>query len=356
MDYAKEPSRVTLMDIAMAADCSVKTVSLALRAHPSVAKDTADRIHKIAKQLGYRGKKIVKTQVIGLIAPYISHIAYGEVISAIRSLASSYGFLVLIGETGGEAETEMRLIDELTRRGTAGLVLIGPRIPHMTIENLARSGQEIVTINTPVGATSPFWFGSVEVDYETGACNAVKYLIDAGHRRIAYLAGRPQSITEQQRRRGYLKALSEVERQGYEPIIVDMIQQVIAPWPTFRSGYDQCRLLLSRTEGSKPDAIVVYNDVMALGTIRVLREYPLRVPEDISVVGFDNLSLCQFSTPSLSSVGVQWEKIALWVVNLLFEENRRRGKGLLFKNHHVFLPEFFIRESVSTKVSTPKTG
>lgn len=206
--WSRGNTRVTLMDVAGAVKMSVKTVSLALRGAPTVARETAQYIQDTAVRLGYRARK-EKKGALGLTAAYIHHIAYGELIGFIRELAFSYDYVTLIGETAGDPEAERRLITEFSRRGVDGLILVSPRIPNIEIEKVSTIKQPVVTVHRPLGNEHALRFGSLEIDNEAGAYRAVRCLVKKGHRAVAYLAGRLPSSSEQQRRRGYFRALQD---------------------------------------------------------------------------------------------------------------------------------------------------
>lgn len=346
MDSRKRKARkeVTLAQVATAAHVSIKTASLALRRHPTVTREVAQSVASAAKALGYR-PKTGRRPVLGIVAPQTSHIAYGELISFIRGLASSYDVLTLIAETGGDVRMERRAVEEFTRSGVDGMILIGPRMPAVEIEDLSVRGQSIVTVNFPVGRESEYTFSSIEVDNRLGALQAVEFLATRGRERIAYVAGRPPSTSERHRREGYLAGL-EALGPGARPLIVEMEVEAGMASPTLRSGYEQCRRLMAEYRAEGVNAVICYNDVVAIGALRALREEHVKVPDDVAVIGFDNISLGQYSAPSLTTVGVQWEQIVSLIVDRLHAASFRDvGAGLLPQGHRVLEPRLIERES-----------
>lgn len=335
------------MDVAIEAEVSTKSVSMALRGHPGVALETANRIREVAGRLGYVPRRGVGN-VLGVAAPYVGHAPYGELLGFIRGHAGAYDYLTLIAETAGDPAMERDLIGEFGRRGVAGMILVGPRLTGPEIEMISRTRQPVVVINAPIGDESTLQFGSVEIDNEAGAYAAVRYLYENGHRKIAYLAGRRPATSEQRRRRGYLRALEDSGVPIDEGLVVEIQRQVVASWPNSQAGYEQCKWLLNK--GTDVDAIVAYNDAMAMGALRALHEKELRVPHDVSVVGFDNSALGRFTVPRLTSVGIQWERLAGVAVDLLLQLIGGGESESELQLHQVLTPEIIVRDSVDSRV------
>ncbi len=329
---------VTLADVAATTGVSVKTVSLAMSGHPSVSEDTTRRILEAALRMGYvtsrRGRK-----VLGVIAPHIGHRVYADIIGGIDALASAYGYMSIVAESGGDPHVESRFIDEFGHRRIDGLILISPRLSPIEIEKISRPSRPVVTVNLPA-ANTPFTFGSVEINNRQGAFQGTKYLVDRGHHAIAYLAGRLPSSSDQQRRAGYLEAI-----EGGGHLVVELGDYTSVRFPTYQDGYDQCVELLSRSK--EVDGILAYNDVVAIGALSALSDRGRDVPGDISLVSFDNLLIGQFVRPQLTSVGVQRDAIAWQAIQTLFSmttvENGRLGANEL---HRMLQPMVIERESV----------
>jgi DNA-binding LacI/PurR family transcriptional regulator len=343
-------TRVRLADIAAAASVSVKTVSLALRGDQSVSRETTNRVQELAFRLGYvsRGSK---RQVIGVVVPYIGHRVYSDLFGFLRREASSYDFTMLLAEGMGDPAVEKSVIGELRWRGVDGLVLIAPRLSADDVDLESRLHQPIVTIGMPPPGGDDLHFARIEMDHHAGGRLATRLLLDRGRVRIAYLAGRLPSASDQGRRAGYLEALQSAGIAFDERLIVELERHNVQPWPDYDLGYEQCAQLLSRDVTM--DAILAYSDAIAIGALRAIHDQGrLAVPADLSIVGFDGLAVGQYTVPRLTSIGFPWYRVALSALEGLVDLMEEGGLA------HVqsFAPEVILRESVTSSgrsVSVP---
>lgn len=341
---------VTLQQIGDAVEpkVSAKTVSLALRGDAAVSKQLAAQIQAKALDLGYVPRRS-RDGAFGLIVPYFAHLIYAELVGALRSLVASRGMILLCGESTGHLDVERRLLAEFSRRGVDGVILISPRMSPLDIDNFSRLQQPIVSVFMPVTVAGDY-FGSVEINNEAGAQGAVEYLLQQGHRRIVYLAGRQTSASDNQRRRGYGQALAQAQVLYEKSLVVEIGAGVTLPWPSFEAGYVQGRQILERR--LEPDAILAYNDMLAIGAMKALHEQGLRVPQDVSIVGFDNTTFSQFCAPTLTTVGVQRDTIASLVIDLLFRlVAPEGGTARLGERHHRLDPDLIYRQSVQCRAT-----
>jgi LacI family transcriptional regulator, galactose operon repressor len=321
----QQPERVTLERVAGVAGVSVKTASLALRGDASVARATTIRVRAAAAELGYVSRG-TRRQVIGVIVPYIGHRVYSDLFGYLRREASSYEFTTLLAEGMGEPATEKSLLAELRWRGVDGVVLVAPRLSAEELDVASRFQQPIVTIGMPPPHQPETSFARIEINHVAGGRLATEHLLESGRKRIAYLAGRVPSASDQGRRSGYRMALEQAGLRLDERLIVELERHVVQPWPDYELGLEQCVRLLSRNVDF--DAILAYSDAIAIGALRALHERtPLQVPRDVSIVGFDGLAVGQYMVPKLTSVGVPWYRVALAALEAvigLMHENRPR--------------------------------
>jgi LacI family transcriptional regulator len=341
-------ARVTLAEVAAAAQVSVKTVSLALRGDQSVSRGTASRIRALAFRLGYisRGSK---RQVIGVVVPYIGHQVYSDLFGFLRREASSYEFTMLLAEGMGEPATEKSLLAELRWRGVDGVILIAPRLAVDEIDLESQLHQPIVTIGMPTPAHTDVHFARIEIDHEAGGRLATRHLLDHGRSRIAYLAGRLPSASDQGRRRGYKMALESAGVDVDDKLIVELERHRVQPWPDYDLGYEQCARLLSRDQAM--DAILAYSDAIAIGALRAIHEQTrLRVPDDLSMVGCDGLAVGQYMVPRLTTVGVPWYQVALAALEALIDAMEASALSRPFRPRvQTFAPQLVLGESVATR-------
>jgi LacI family transcriptional regulator len=343
-----EQARVTLADVAAAAGVSTKTVSLALRGETSVARDTSRRIQDVARQLGYVSRG-TRRQVIGVVVPYIGHRVYSDLFGFLRREAASYELTALLVEGLGDPGTEKRLLAELRWRGADGVILIAPRLSVEDIDRESRIHQPIVTVGMPPPvSTENLGFARIEIDHHAGGRLATEHLLAHGHRRIAYLAGRVPSASDQGRRSGFTSALETAGIVADAGLVVELERHTVQPWPDYDLGYEQGMRLATRR--AEFDAVLAYSDAIALGAQRALydaREW--QVPRDVSLIGFDGLRVGQFMLPKLTSVGFAWYRVALAALESLLDlmdASRQHAPGA-----QRFAPELIPGESVSTRLS-----
>ena len=284
-----------------------------------------------------------------MVVPYIGHRVYSDLFGFLRREASSYEFTMLLAEGMGDPAIEKSLIGELRWRGVDGLVLIAPRLSAEDVDLESRLHQPIVTIGMPAPAGDDLHFARIEIDHQAGGRLATRLLLDHGRERIAYLAGRLPSASDQGRRLGYQTALLSAGIAVDEKLIVELERHSVQPWPDYDLGYEQCAQLLSRDLAM--DAILAYSDAIAIGALRAIHDQArLTVPDDLSIVGFDGLAVGQYTLPRLTSVGFPWYRVALAALEALID---LMESDALAKPATRFAPEVILRESVTAKARQP---
>ena len=279
---------VTIYDIAKEANVSPATVSRVLNRQGNVRDDTAKRVLRVAKARKYspnamaRSLRTKKSFLIGLIIPDIENPVYPAPVRGIQDVANQKDYSVIIHSTDGNERKEIETIRRLTAAGVDGLII-------NISESCALLGEEIRRLrqgSLPIVALGP-WHADLEidcvsVDNQQGAYLATEHLLKLGHRKIAIVLGPKENLSSRERFRGYKKAMDDSCVQ----VLPDLIQE-----GNFKmgSGYKAAQKLLAGEE--KPDAIFCVNDVMALGAVKAIQEGGLRIPEDLAVIGFDDIEL-----------------------------------------------------------------
>ncbi len=295
------PKRPTSADVASRAGVSRTTVSFVLndRLDVKIPDDTRRRVMDAALELGYHPHASARhlagglSQVIALVLRQSPEQVAGDALLAdtLRGLASAArtgGFRVMVEPLAqdGSGQSYATL---LQTAHADGLVISGPRTDDHALVDLVRDGFPIVLQGSLPGLDVT----SVDVDNAAGACGAVEHLIGLGHRRIACITNAPVVYTAAAARlAGYRQALAHA---GLE-VADDLVQEAAFDAP---SGHAAMARLLARTTF---DAVFVASDVVALGAIGALREAGLRVPSDISIVGFDDIALAAYFDPPLTTV------------------------------------------------------
>ena len=313
----------TMHDVARLASVSIKTVSNVINDHPHVRPDTRDRVLAAIAELDYRpnlsarGLRSGRTGVIGLAVPALRENYFAELADAIIRAADARGLGVVVEQTSGDRERELQAVRGGRLRLTDGL-LFSPSA-------LGQSDAASLSTDFPLVLLGERIFDGptdhVAMHNTTSARAAVEHLIDIGRRRIAIIGTEPEpggdTSSASLRLEGYLLAL---EGAGVE---IDRALICANSHWSRSAGASTVRALIE--DGVDFDAVFALNDTLGLGALRALGEAGLRVPEDVAVIGFDNIDDSQYSLPSLSSVDVGSELIASTAVDLLIERIAEKG-------------------------------
>lgn len=287
---------VSIKDIARSAKVSHSTVSRALNNSSRVKSDTVDRIRRIAEESGYRGSAIARslatrrTKTIGVVVTTIADLFAAGVVSGIETVAGNHGYSVFLANSNADAEREMRVVRTFEERRVDGIIVTASRVGALHLPLLSRMNVPIVLLNNQ----HPSQFvHSVMIENLSASYEATRYLVELGHRRIAYIGDRNGRQSDTERFGGYRQGLDS----GQLPFQPEL---VVYGSGTPESGMEMMATLLRFAE--PPTAVFCYDDMTALGAIRQIHASGLRVPRDVSVIGFDDLSIVQFTEPPLTTI------------------------------------------------------
>jgi DNA-binding LacI/PurR family transcriptional regulator len=314
----------TMHDVARMAGVSIKTVSNVVNDFPHVRPSTRDRVLSAIAELDYhpnlsaRGLRSGKTGVIGLAIPELRQAYFAELADSIIRAAERQKVAVVVDQTGGTREGELEALSGRRLRLTDGL-LFSP-------ETLGQEDVGALEVSFPLVLLGERIFNG-PTDHVTmhnvGAARAAtEHLIGIGRRRIAVIGAHPINQDDIRsanlRVRGYREA---VDAAGipYDPTLV----RVAAPWHR-ENGVAAMRQLID--EGIPFDSVFTLNDSLGLGALRALGEAGVRVPEDVALIGFDNIDETRFSVPSMTSIDPGQDEIAEVAVRLLIERINEKGE------------------------------
>ena len=329
----KKKRTVTIQDVAKKAGVSISTVSRVLNGKTDVALETQERIQSVINNLGYtsnlaaRSMRSHKKNLIGLIMPDIAYPFAFEVMKGVNQIITETEFDLMVYTTGnvrktGTASQEQKYVSLLNNSLTDGVIIVAP-----VLSEFSTTGP-IVSIDSVVPNPS---YPSVHATNYRGALEAVEYLISLGHRRIAHISGRVELESSSRRLRGYREALEKAN------IPVD--EHLIASGEyTTETGIQCARKLLSLEE--PPTAIFASNDQMAMGIYQVAQEMGLRIPEDLSVVGFDNIAESQYL--GLTTVDQFIAKMGIVAVEMLI---KLINGELLEEQTYKMMTQLIVRDS-----------
>ncbi|GIG40206.1 LacI family DNA-binding transcriptional regulator [Cellulomonas phragmiteti] len=293
---------VTLRDVARAAGVSAATASRALSAPDLVAPERRELVRRVARELGYRPNRAARELITGrsghlcLVVPDLGNPFFSAVAKAVQARARATGHAVVVADAEEDPVLEAELVAQLGGQAD-GVLLCSPRMSGDDLAAVAADGRPVLLVNRE-GAGLP----SVVVDNRDGVRQAVRHLHALGHRRVAY-AGGPSGSWSDARRRDGLAALDlDVE-------VVDLGAHA----PVFAGGVGAADLAVA----SGATAVLTHNDLMALGMLDRLRTRGVRVPADLSVVGFDDAPVATLVTPSLTTVAMPLARLGRTAVDLL---------------------------------------
>jgi DNA-binding LacI/PurR family transcriptional regulator len=287
---------ISIKDIARTANVSHSTVSRALRNSPLVNPATAERIRRIAAETNFRpsavGRSLAtgRTFTIGVVVASIAHPFVAEVVSGIEETANQRGYSVILASSKGDPEREMGVVQQFEERRVDGVLLIASRVRSISSSLLAEMHIPMVSVDNQQAPDSTY---SVFVDNTTATHAAIRFLVQLGHRRIAYIGDRQGYDSNTLRRDGYRAALGSLGIAYDANLVVEGDSDA-------EGGMRAMERLLSLSEC--PTAVFCFNDMTALGALAALHQRQLRVPQEMSVVGFDDLPIAAYTQPPLTTV------------------------------------------------------
>jgi DNA-binding LacI/PurR family transcriptional regulator len=287
---------ISIKDIARAAQVSHSTVSRALRNSPLVNSETRALIQKIADEKGYTvsavGRSLAtrRTNTIGVVVTTIADPFASEVVSGVEEFALVNNYSIILVASQADPARELRAVQSFQERRVDGVMVLASRIGALYLPMLSEMQVPIVLVNSHHPGGSVY---SVGIDNAGGARLAIRHLLELGHTRIAYIGDRFGFQSDMERITGYRETIEEAGL-NFEPELVAHGDG------TPESGRNAMLRLLSLAQ--PPTAVFCYNDREAIGVMRAARERNLRLPEDLSVVGFDDLFLAAFTDPPLTTV------------------------------------------------------
>lgn len=286
----------TIQDVAAEARVSATTVSRYLNNRLELPAKTAGRIDAAIELLNYRPNVLAKrlslgrSEAIGLLTPDIGNPFFAELAAAIEDEAERHGYTVFMNSTGGHSKREIALLRRLEDRHVDGLIIMTNGPDDGTLARNINPNDAIVLIDEDVsGVTVP----KVFVENRHGGYIATKCLIDAGHRRIAHIGGPDALFSAVERRDGYLDAMREA---GLSPDPAFIRQGNYAR----EFGKAAMSELLAGPE--RPTAVFAGSDFIAVGVLQAAREAGLQLPDDLSLVGFDDMMFADLLAPALTTV------------------------------------------------------
>lgn len=286
------------------------TISRVVNKSGYVSKETHDRVMAAVKTLGYMQNKTArnlsrrKSDVISIIVPDISNPFFSGLVRTAERVARMKGYRVILGDSEGVIGNEYAFVETVAGRMSDGLILAAPRMADAEIARVSAL-VPVVVVDTHVTCKN---VTDLYIDNRSGAQGAVRYLIAHGHRRIGFIGGPHKLWNSQRRRRGFEAAL----KADRIPLDKELVYEGDF---LFEDGVAACDYFLDLAK--PPTAVFSSNDLMAIGLIQRARQRGLSVPEDLSVIGFDDIPLASYVTPALTTVRHPMTEMGRRAVELL---------------------------------------
>lgn len=325
----------TIKDVSEHAGVSQATVSRVVNGSTRVSHDKKLQVEKAIRKLGYRPNAIAqalassRTGSIGVVVPELAGF-YSGMLQAIEDQLRRFGYHLVVTAGSNEEEGQKQAIDFLLSRRVDALILHTQHISDDYLIDLAQRGVHFALVNRFVPELAS---NCIELDNELGAKIATEHLIKMGHRDIACITGPLSKSDARGRLQGYRVALEEAGIEYRE-------SRVVEAGFTEESGASAMNKLLNR--GRKFSAVFAANDHMAFGAFEEMKKADLLVPQDISLIGFDNILIARYLTPGLTTIDFPIERMSTEAVQLILQKLIKKKAEVDFK----LSPSLVVRESV----------
>lgn len=309
-------NRPTIGDVAERAGVSKATVSAVMNTPAAVRESTRERVLEVIERLNYRPSgpvrrgAVPKHRSIGLLIREVDNPFYAEVVRGVTTVADRHSYTVLVASSEGSYETERQTIDLLREKDVDGLILYPVLNEQTDLGHLF----ELKRRNFPFILLEEIWgvqASLIDIDNAAASRKAVEYLLSLGHTRIVHFAGPKYSMHSRERIDGVYRAFSGSS-------IVFTEESILPAGAHLEDGYRTGREYFEKIPArERPTAVTCYNDLVAVGLMRALSELGIRVPEDVSVIGYDNLEILDYLPIPLTSVHIPKREIGEQAAEIL---------------------------------------
>jgi LacI family transcriptional regulator len=302
----------TIKDVAARAGVSIGTVSRVLAKEAAVRQHLREKVEVAVSELGFRpnlAARALRTNqidVLGLIVPDITNPFFAQLAKSIEAEADVRGHSVMLANSHNDLDAERKHINVLLDRSVRGILIVSASDSQNTG---VRSKVPIVSLDRRYAGVP-----LVATDHVNASAMMADHLFNLGHRKIAYLAGPQNTEVGRLRLQGFVSRLEALSRPA-DPVDIQMFSAQF----DFAAGEKIARQILSDARSQWPTAIAAASDQIAIGALRAARDLKLNVPADLSIAGFDDISLAELVVPRLTTIRQQTELIARQAVEIVFE-------------------------------------
>ncbi len=323
--------KITLKDIAKEAGVSQATISRMVNGNAAVSFALEQKVFQAAKDLGVeiprksskRNHQQFHTNVIGLLVADLTNPYFFDIMRGVISEAKLIDYGVQVFETNEDVQSEEETFRSIGHFNLNGLILCASRLSDSKLLNFYHQNDiPMVLVNRYVKDPA---ICCITVDYHKSMFQATTHLINLGHKQIAYLSGPSKSDTSLNRRSGIVDALAKAKLK-LDPDLCP------GSFPNVEGGFQAMISLLTMPEWKRPTAVLAYNDLIAIGALRAIRMKGLGVPEDISIIGVDNIDITSHTFPPLTTVAppkVQMGALAMRIIHRMNTGDYDKGEGYM---------------------------
>ncbi len=336
-------ARVTIQDVAREAEVSVMTVSRVLNDQPGVSDRRRAEVRAAIDKLGYRRNSLARSlkasrsHTLGLVVPDITNPYFPEIVRGAEDVALEAGYGVFLSNAVEDQQREATSLRLMEERRVDGVIVVSPRLPERQLHALLRSHRAAVVVNR---SAPPEVAGAVRLDHVSGVMQAIDHLVALGRRHVGVLAGPDSSFAARERLEGIRAGL---EARGM-PLAPD---RLVKTAPYIDDGAEATTRLFEKA--GPLDALLCYNDLVAAGALQACAAAGLRVPQDVAVVGFDDIAFARMFTPPLTTLHVPKYDLGVNAMRILLD----RIAGRNVHAEVVLRPTLVVRGSTVATATRP---
>lgn len=351
---AEKKRRPTIVDIANSAGVAPMTVSRVINESGYVSREAREKVERAIKELNYhpnglaRSLKSQRTQVVGVLLPDIANPFSAELVQGIQEALLPRGYSLFISASERSVNREQAALRALFDHRADGII-VATRETKAGNDFLLRLAERDLPMVVVGRALNHPQVDRVTADHWRGGYEAVEHLITLGHKRIGFIGVSPINGAGLRRYQGYLDALRENDLPIDEKLIVGPVSQVGPGYSTQDDGYAGMKKLLALKK--RPTAVFARNDFTAIGAICALRDAGLSIPEDVAVVGFDNVPLAAYTAPPLTTVDQPTREQGREAARLLLERiesDRTRERREICLDCHLVIRQSTVNKKKSS--------
>jgi LacI family repressor for deo operon, udp, cdd, tsx, nupC, and nupG len=331
----KEIKMVRIADVAKLANVSTATVSRVISNSGSVKSETTAKVLEAIEKLNYqpnllaRQLRRLETKTILVIVPDITNPFFSNVLRGIETVAIENGYQVILGDTDNHVDRESGYLNILRQKKADGTILLTARSDQHLLEEIASEYPVVLACEYFEGSKLP----TVSIDNISSARKATEYLISLNHKRIAHISGPLEVVVGRDRLRGYHQAMIQ-HSLPVEPFLVQEGDF------SYESGFNLMMKLLALK--NPPTAVFAANDEMAIGAIKAIKSKGLKVPDDLSVIGFDDIKFASIFEPALTTIAQPTFEMGKKAIELLL---KLINNGELEKDQYILEDKLVVRDS-----------